>query len=191
MLCDLDAEIIALQEMFSLHDARLEHHQVAFIAGQLGLHHCFGGNCKRKGRSYGNALLSRFPMRQSFNHNISAPGREPRGCLRADISLPGGVWLHVFNVHLGTAFLERRKQARWLLSPEVLNGAGLQGPRIVLGDFNEWTKGLTTRLLRAQFVKPLAPNRVAEKPLFYWGFGAPGETRTPDPLLRRQETHST
>src|SRR5438445_13875 len=28
---------------------------------------------------------------------------------------------------------------------------GLSGPRIIAGDFNEWTLGLTTRLLRREF----------------------------------------
>ncbi len=79
---------------------------------------------------------------------------ETRGCLRADVELPGGTLLHVFNVHMGTAFLERRKQGRKLVSQEILHRTELPGPRIVLGDFNEWTRGLTSRLLREQFVTP-------------------------------------
>jgi endonuclease/exonuclease/phosphatase family metal-dependent hydrolase len=52
----------------------------------------------------------------------------------------------VFNVHLGLALLERRRQARQLVD-EVLGDPVLKGPRVMLGDFNEWTRGLTTRLL--------------------------------------------
>jgi endonuclease/exonuclease/phosphatase family metal-dependent hydrolase len=55
--------------------------------------------------------------------------------------------LHVFNVHLGTAFLERRHQGRRLIDSRILNNDTLQGPRVMLGDFNEWTRGLASRLL--------------------------------------------
>ena len=57
--------------------------------------------------------------------------------------------LHVFNVHLGTALIERRHQGRKLIAPELLSDVALEAPRIVLGDFNEWTTGLATRLLRS------------------------------------------
>jgi endonuclease/exonuclease/phosphatase family metal-dependent hydrolase len=59
----------------------------------------------------------------------------------------GGALVHVFNVHLGTAFLERRHQGRMLVGPEILCNPELHGPRLVLGDFNEWTYGLASRLL--------------------------------------------
>ena len=59
--------------------------------------------------------------------------------------------LHVFNVHLGTSFIERRHQARRLLSSDVLEGREYRGPRVVVGDFNEWTRGLTSCLMRDAF----------------------------------------
>jgi endonuclease/exonuclease/phosphatase family metal-dependent hydrolase len=61
----------------------------------------------------------------------------------------GGGVLHVFNVHLGTAFMERRHQARKLVGGEILADESLEGARVVLGDFNEWTHGLASRLLAA------------------------------------------
>ena len=36
------------------------------------------------------------------------------------------------------------------MAAELLSDLGIQSPRIVLGDFNEWTRGLTTRLLRSE-----------------------------------------
>jgi endonuclease/exonuclease/phosphatase family metal-dependent hydrolase len=74
-------------------------------------------------------------------------GREQRGCLRADVEIATDRLLHIFNVHLGTAFLERRHQGRKLIDEAILNNSNLTGARIMLGDFNEWTRGLTTRLL--------------------------------------------
>jgi endonuclease/exonuclease/phosphatase family metal-dependent hydrolase len=154
VLRELDADLIALQEVLSLSENKREEDHAGFIASELGLHLGFGENRRLRGHIYGNALLARFPLRVVSNHDISAHGQEPRGCLHVDVELPGGTPLHVFNVHLGTAFLERRHQARKLISAEILTRAELQGPRIVLGDFNEWTRGLTTQLLRAHFSTP-------------------------------------
>ena len=36
-----------------------------------------------------------------------------------------------------------------LLGAEVLAQPGLRGPRLVIGDFNEWTRGLATKMLTA------------------------------------------
>ena len=69
--------------------------------------------------------------------------------VRLDDKLEGLGLLHVFNVHLGTAFLERRHQARKLMDRAILKNRELGGSRIMLGDFNEWTRGLTTKLLSA------------------------------------------
>jgi endonuclease/exonuclease/phosphatase family metal-dependent hydrolase len=154
VLRQLDADVIALQEVLSRPDDGIGEDHARFIAAELGFNFCFGHNRRIDGAPYGNVLLSRFPLRPVCNYDISARGREPRGCLRVDAHLPGGALLHIFNVHLGTAFLERREQARMLVSPEILNRPDLQGPRIVLGDFNEWTRGLATRLLGSHFVAP-------------------------------------
>jgi endonuclease/exonuclease/phosphatase family metal-dependent hydrolase len=115
----------------------------------LGMHLVFGETRKHEGCDYGNALLTRFLPRVASRHDLSAHGREPRGCLHAELELPRGPSLHVFNLHLGTSFLERRRQAPKILG--ALSSAEQRGPRIVLGDFNEWTRGLTTRLLSQHF----------------------------------------
>ena len=64
--------------------------------------------------------------------------------LRADVQI-GRQCLHVFNVHLGTALLERRYQAGRLSA--FVNDHRVTGAKIVLGDLNEWLKGETTRML--------------------------------------------
>src|SRR5258708_39916285 len=66
---------------------------------------------------------------------------------RVAIQFHGRV-LHVYNVHLGTAILERRHQARRLAT--IVSDRHVTGPKIVLGDFNEWMRGLTTTLLSAK-----------------------------------------
>jgi endonuclease/exonuclease/phosphatase family metal-dependent hydrolase len=149
VLHEIDADIIALQEVLNVRGSRVED-QVHFIAKELGFHCCMGENRRLKGGGYGNMLLSRFPLRAIQNHDITTEGREPRGCLRADVALMETT-VHIFNVHLGTGLRERRQQARKLVSPEILQNRELYGARIVLGGFNEWTRGLTTRLLSAHF----------------------------------------
>ncbi|HWR36109.1 MAG TPA: endonuclease/exonuclease/phosphatase family protein [Clostridia bacterium] len=146
------ADIVAMQEVVRVHDCVAEHDQLAFIAGQLGMKDfCFGENRKILTGVYGNATASRLKIVHSQNYDLSHSIRERRGCLRTDVRLPNGRLLHLLNVHLGTGFMERRAQARLMLSPEVLLAPDMQGPRIILGDFNEWTRGLATKMLGANF----------------------------------------
>jgi endonuclease/exonuclease/phosphatase family metal-dependent hydrolase len=112
--------------------------------------YALGENRRHRGYSYGNVVLSRWPIGETKNYDLSVHGREERGCLRADIAVNGGALLHVFNVHLGTSLFERRHQGRKLVAPELLTHSALRAPRLVMGDFNEWTSGLATRLLSAQ-----------------------------------------
>ena len=56
----------------------------------------------------------------------------------------------MFNVHMGTSYFERRHQIRSLVEEELLVEAD-DGPRLLVGDFNEWVNGLTTRVLRSRF----------------------------------------
>jgi endonuclease/exonuclease/phosphatase family metal-dependent hydrolase len=149
VLREIDADVIALQEVLSISGAAREKDQAQFVAEELGLNHVAGENRKLKGGSYGNVVLSRFPLRLVRNHDISVRARERRGCLHTDVDVAGADTVHVFNVHLGTAYLERRHQGRRLVEEEILSNRELKGARIMLGDFNEWTRGLTTRLLRA------------------------------------------
>ena len=67
---------------------------------------------------------------------------------RISISATGRV-LHIYNVHLGTAVLERRYQAGRLAA--FVHDHRIKGPKVILGDFNEWMKGLATKTLSALF----------------------------------------
>lgn len=140
VLRETGADVMALQEVMD--------HQAESLSVELGQPFCLGENRKHRGYGYGNVVLSRFPIVGTRNYDLSVRGREERGCLRVDLDVDGRV-LHVFNVHLGTALMERRHQGRKLIAPELLADAAITWPRIVLGDFNEWTSGLATRLLRS------------------------------------------
>ena len=147
VLSELDADIIALQEIFSVCDQQPG--QVEVLAWELGFNAFFGRTRHHNGRPYGNAILTRWPILASCEMDISRANRERRGCIRADLKTPRGT-LHVFNIHMGTNYFERRHQVRSLLSSKQIE-EDLSGPRVLVGDFNEWTKGLTTRLLSDKF----------------------------------------
>jgi endonuclease/exonuclease/phosphatase family metal-dependent hydrolase len=155
VLRELDADVIALQEVLSYGGgAEREMDQARFIAEELGYEYCLGENRKHKGAAYGNAVLSRLSWNSVENYDITWRGRERRGALRVDVQVENGAGskspLHLFNVHLGTAFIERRHQGRQLVGEKILRNPELTGARIVVGDFNEWTRGLATRLLSAE-----------------------------------------
>jgi endonuclease/exonuclease/phosphatase family metal-dependent hydrolase len=141
VLREVGADVIGLQEVLG--------HQAEAIAAEIELPFALGENRRHLGAAYGNVLLSRFPIQFTRNYDLSVEGREQRGCLRADLDVRGVGVLHVFNVHLGTGLIERRHQGRRLVAEQFLGDLGLQAPRVLLGDFNEWTRGLTTQLLRS------------------------------------------
>ena len=148
VLKEIDADVVALQEVVGMDYASRELNQVRAIAEELGFDFRIGENRRHRGGAYGNAVLSRLPIHSDHNHDLTCRAYEPRGCLEVALRLAGreSVPLQIFNVHLGTGFFERRYQAHRLL--EVIAGdAHPRSPRIILGDFNEWTRGLTTRLL--------------------------------------------
>ena len=70
--------------------------------------------------------------------------------LRTDVRVNHHL-VHIFNVHLGTALRERKHQATRLIDQDLLRAVDISGPRVVLGDFNEWVHGLVTKTLSAEF----------------------------------------
>lgn len=132
----LDSDIVAVQEIFE--------QQALFFADRLGKDFRFAGARQLAGEAYGNAIFSRLPLRNSVVHDLTISGREPRNCIRAQVELDEAHAVQLFALHLGTSFFERRKQAEKLLAKEMLGGSLPGTPRIVLGDFNEWTRGLVT-----------------------------------------------
>ncbi len=148
----LDADVLAVQEILHVEGSRADSgDQVSTFARVLGCQFVFGETRKYRGAAYGNATFSRYPITFSQNYDISWRRRERRGCLRTDVRLPSGRTLHVYNVHLGTSMFERPHQVGRLLSDEVLNERSLRGPRLVMGDFNDWTRSVAASLMGSKF----------------------------------------
>jgi endonuclease/exonuclease/phosphatase family metal-dependent hydrolase len=139
VLQQLDSDIVAVQEIFE--------QQALSFADRLAMDFRFAGARQLAGEAYGNAVFSRLPLGDAVVHDLTIAGREPRNCIGVRIDLDEGHAVHLFALHLGTSFFERRKQAERLLAKDVLDGSPARNPRIVLGDFNEWTRGLVTHSL--------------------------------------------
>ncbi len=149
---ELDADILCLQEIVDAAGGTGKYDQARRIAEALPeLNVAFGETRRLHGGRYGNMLMTRFPIRDLRTHDITKSTREERGVLQCAIEVGRAQNVNVFNVHLGTGYLERRRQLEVLIGPEILSQPKLTGPRIVIGDFNEWTRGITTRLLQQNF----------------------------------------
>jgi len=173
VIAELQAEILCLQEVVDAPEGPRIFDQAGEIARAFPEYSWrFGSNRALRGGDYGNMTLTRFPIRSWHNHDLTHRKREERGVLQVDIQIGADQGanqaLHVFNIHLGTSYTERRSQASRLLSPDVLGQEGLSRPRLIVGDFNEWTTGLATRLLRGSF-KTFRPQHGLRFPRTYPG----------------------
>ncbi|HVG64144.1 MAG TPA: endonuclease/exonuclease/phosphatase family protein [Hyalangium sp.] len=148
VLREIDADVIALQEVGDFRGKTSREDQPEHLADLLGMHMAFGPNVVRQGRRYGNAVLSRLPILKSKNYDLSVHRREPRGALRCDLELSEGRQLHVFCLHLGLSLGERRQQESLLLSADILRDAVRRDPVVVCGDFNYWGNKPVPALVR-------------------------------------------
>jgi len=142
VLADIDADIIALQEVIGSNASNPGHAEE--LGAALGMGWVMAPTRRLRGHLFGNVVLSRLPIREHFQYDLSWNGREPRCCQRVDLAVSRHT-VHFYNVHLGTSLRERRHQAVGLAA--VIHDRRVSGPKVVLGDFNEWTRGLATTML--------------------------------------------
>ena len=147
VLREIDADVIALQEVVGAGPEGAG--QAEEIGAALGMGWVMAPVRHLRRHLFGNVILSRFPIVHHSQYDLSWRACEPRGCQRGDLDLGDARILHVYNVHLGTAVLERRYQAPRLAS--FVHDRRVEGPKIILGDFNEWLRGLATRTLSSLF----------------------------------------
>jgi len=138
----IEPDVIALQEVVGAGPHSPGH--VEELGAQLGMGWVMASTRHLRGALFGNVVLSRHPIIHHAQYDLSWKTCEPRCCQRVDIAF-GDDTLHLYNVHLGTAFLERRYQAGRLSA--IVHDRRIAQPKVVLGDFNEWMRGLATTLL--------------------------------------------
>jgi endonuclease/exonuclease/phosphatase family metal-dependent hydrolase len=129
-----DPDVVALQEIDSRRP-RAAGTVEPFEALQTALGTCGVGakTIATADGEYGQALISRWPIRTAEVHDISFQEREPRRAIRCEIATPLGS-IRVIATHLGLSMGERRGQTRALLG--LLGDSPLT--TVVLGDFNDW-----------------------------------------------------
>ena len=142
MIRSIEPDVIALQEVIGAGPNSTGHAEE--LGALLGMGWVMAPTRHLRGALFGNVILSRHPITHHAQYDLSWKTCEPRHMQRVDISAHGTT-LHLYNVHLGTAILERRSQARRLAI--IVCDRHVTGPKLVLGDFNEWMRGLATTLL--------------------------------------------
>ncbi len=106
-----------------------------------------GLNVKLNKGMYGNTTLSKFPIIESRNINLTVGRRKPRGCqyslIRASNSSKFSQNIKVFNLHLGLSPQERVRQIGLLTRSDEFSSLTPGTPCLVGGDFNDWRTLLT------------------------------------------------
>jgi len=136
VLCELDADVIALQEAdrrFGTKASAIpprmieelsDYKPVPFEArdGSIGWH--------------GNALLVKKAVEIEHKELVHLPSLEPRGAVMAELRL-GDEALRVIGMHLDLSGLWRRRQANAILSHVERQKRPM--PTVLMGDLNEWS----------------------------------------------------
>ena len=147
VLREIDADVVAMQEVVGAGPSGSG--QAEEIGAALGMGWVMAPVRHLRRHLFGNVVMSRYPILQHGQYDLSWRTCEQRACQHAALDLGEDRLLHIYNVHLGTAVLERRYQAPRLAS--FVHDRRVQGPKIILGDFNEWMRGLATRTLSSLF----------------------------------------
>ena len=155
VIAHYNPDLVLLQEVDDGARRSSGHRQVDVLGDLLGLRHrTFYPNVRvRSGGHYGNAILSRFPITESRNIDLSIPLTMRRSVLHARLRVrpsSGGRsrTVHVFNLHLGLAQILRKWQLRRFLASHPFVSLHDRTPVIVGGDFNDVWGLLGTRHLR-------------------------------------------
>ena len=145
-VCDVirhyDPDVVLLQEVDQGVKRSRGDRQIDVLGDLLGLRHrAFMPNVKvLGGGEYGNGILSRYPVSDVHNIDLTLPPKKRRSALHARCRLRLGRHartIHLFNLHLGLAGIERSHQlATFLRSPQFTR-LHAKTPIILAGDLND------------------------------------------------------
>ena len=161
-------DILFLQEVQGRHDLLALRHagkwpaqaQHEFLAGDTH-HSAYGMNAVYDHGHHGNALLSRFPIESSFNHDVSDHAFESRGILHCVLPI-AEVSIHCYVVHLGLFAGSRLRQTEALIQA-VASTAPADSPVLIAGDFNDWTNSLSKTLSDRLHVREVFDQRLSSR----------------------------
>lgn len=146
-------DVVALQELDVMRRRSGQVDQAQRIAELLGWTAYFNPALRFSEEQYGDAILSRFPMKLLMSGTL--PGvelgeqLEPRGAIWVELDIDGAP-LQVINVHLGLLKAERALQTDALLGQDWLAHDRCRGPAVLCGDFNALPGSHVYRRLTSQ-----------------------------------------
>lgn len=152
-LHELKPDIVFLQEVQGLRSAPVRRHhgppvvQHEFLRGDVYSDVVYGQNATYDKGHHGNAVLSRYPVLDWENIDISHHRMESRGLLHTRVQVPGWPPLHAVCVHLGLFAQSRRFQMN-LIAERIDEHVPDNEPLILAGDFNDWRGELSSVLER-------------------------------------------
>lgn len=151
------ADIVFLQEVLGASpgtragdDGVIHLPQYEFLADSIWSQHAYGRNAVSPQGHHGNAVLSKFPIIDHRNVDVSYDKgkQEARGLLHCVIDVPGAVEpVHAVCVHLGLKETHRHQQIGRMKSL-VESGVPDSAPLLIAGDFNDWRLRAHMRLQR-------------------------------------------
>lgn len=137
VLEQLDADIIALQELDLGRARTRSEDQAALIAETLGYHLCFCPVVTHADGRYGHAVLARSPL--TLRQQARLPGGrwpgEPRDAVWVECAVHGRT-VQVVATHLGLGLDERNRQVDALINGAWLGRIDAGNPVVLCGDFN-------------------------------------------------------
>lgn len=149
------SELVFLQEVHGSHHQHARRHknwpptpQYEFLADSMWPEFSYGRNAVYPDGDHGNALLSKYPIIQFQNRDVSIGKIEQRGLLHSILNVPGHDQVHAICVHLGLRESHRRRQLALLC--ELVQSLPPKAPIIVAGDFNDWRKRADKSLAACQ-----------------------------------------
>ena len=153
VLGQLNPDIVLLQEVDSGAKRSQYHEQVEHIGEALRMRHRsyqITHRLRSMGQ-YGNAVLSRWPLFDEHQLDLTIGTRKKRGALQARVRVrfekhSRTVVLH--NLHLGLAGSERALQLQRFLSSDPFRGLHQRTPVVLGGDLNDLWGTLGPRFLQ-------------------------------------------
>jgi endonuclease/exonuclease/phosphatase family metal-dependent hydrolase len=140
VLREIDADIVCLQEVDARPSTGRLADQWAYLAAAVGCRVILGAGIDDHRRRFGNAILTRLPVRSAHSLDLTVAYYEPRGAIDAEL-LVGERALRVIATHFGLRAAERRLQANRLMA--ALGESATANRRkpdavLLMGDLNEW-----------------------------------------------------
>lgn len=140
-LYNLQPDLVFLQEVQGRNEKRYSlDGQHESLAAVLNMQVAYGCNAIRPRSDHGNALLSRFPILQFENQDVSDHRMEQRGLLHAVVEIKGTP-VHCLVVHLGLFGGGRSRQVAALVE-RIKRLVPEDEPILIAGDFNDWNNRL-------------------------------------------------